>query len=66
MNVIEEIKQKLKKYPEIKFEEKQHHLMVLPNDENGFHVSIDVEPNECVVSFDAWHEHFEDPKEALR
>ncbi len=65
------IKQKLEKFPEIKFEEEAKVLKVLPKDANGFYVKIDqtIEDDEYNITVfygEAWHNHYADEQEAIR
>ena len=67
----EVIKQKLEKFPEIKFEEGEGFLKVFPKDTKGFFVSIDkmVKENELTVSYagvEVWNNHCADDPEAIR
>ena len=65
MNVIEEIKDKLRKYPHLKYEENENSISIVPDSEHGFTVSLVVNGNTYTVSFDGWHEDFQDKEEAL-
>jgi hypothetical protein len=65
MNVIDEIKTRLQKYPQVKFEIESHQATIFPLDENGFKVTmIDNAPG-YTVYFDAWHEEFANAEDAL-
>jgi len=65
MNAIDEIKSRLQKYPQAKSEIEGNRITVLPLDESGFAVSlVDNSPN-YTVSFDAWHDEYEDVEKAL-
>jgi hypothetical protein len=65
INIIEEIKNRLHKYPHVKYEASQNFISILPNSDNGFTVSLSLDTNEIVVSFNGWHEHFTDAEKAL-
>jgi hypothetical protein len=66
MTPIEQIKERLKKYPHLKFEESSDHIKVLPTNSSGFSVTLYFEKNEITVFYgDSWHEHFQNETEAL-
>ena len=65
MNLIEEIKAKLQKYPHAKYESTANSISVFPTSNNGFTVGLTVNQNSYTVSFDGWHEDFESGEEAL-
>ena len=68
INWKEVIKQELKKFFKIKFEEGERVLKVFPKDTKGFSVSIDkmVQEDEITVSYgEAWHNHYADEQEAI-
>ena len=65
MNPIEEIKTRLRKYPNVKYESTISSITVLPSSEAGFTVGLDVAPARYTVSFNGWHEVFKDASEAL-
>jgi hypothetical protein len=60
---IEEIIEKLKKYPLVKYSSTNNAIKVEPKDEKGFVVSLEVKPGEIIVSSDVWHEHFDKDQE---
>lgn len=62
MSVIEKIREKLKKYPEARFEEGQDYISFLPSSENGFTVTMMDGLN---VFFNGWHQHFVEEEDAL-
>lgn len=65
MNAIDDIKNRLQKYPQVKSEIEGNRATVFPSNKNGFSVSlIDNAPN-YTVFFDAWHEEYEDVEKAL-
>jgi hypothetical protein len=63
MNVIEQIKQKLKKYPEIRLKHIDNTLETFP--EGGFKVWITEWEQNCTVGYGAWHEEFSNKNDAL-
>ena len=65
MNVIEEIKAKLQQYPQAKFESDGNFINVFPTSNSGFTVGLMVNQNSYTVSFNGWHEDFQDKDEAL-
>ncbi len=65
MNPIDEIMTRLRKYPDVKYESTASSITVLPSSDTGFNVSLEVGPSRYTVSFNGWHEDFEDAFEAL-
>ncbi len=65
MNPIEDIKAKLQRYPQIKFEASSSSITVLPMSDNGFKVGLEENENRFTVFFNGWHEEFTNPTEAL-
>lgn len=69
MNVIDVIKEKMQKYPHVKYDVTENSVTVFPTSENGFEVSMYIErynTEPYVVYYDgAWHEHFTDSETAL-
>jgi hypothetical protein len=66
MNIIDEIKEKLQRYPHIDYEVTRDWITVLPASENGFEVSLYVgEREDFVVYYNGWHEDFDTREEAL-
>ena len=66
MNVIEEIKSKLSKYPDVRFTTDDCSITVLPDSADGFDVTLTENSSDnFTVSFAGWHEDFADPQEAL-
>lgn len=66
MNPIMELKERLKKHPDILVTEFEGGIVILPKDENGFEIALTNEGIQYTVTFDGgWHEHFEEPEEAL-
>jgi len=65
MNVISKVKEKLQKYPEIRFQEEENSISVLPALDNGFTVTLIIGYDDFKVYFNGWHEDFEDEEVAL-
>jgi hypothetical protein len=65
MNVIEEIKARLRKYPLAKYESDSNFISVFPASDDGFTVGLTVNRNSYTVSFNGWHEDFQHEEEAL-
>jgi hypothetical protein len=65
MNPIEEIKARLREYPKVKYETTASSITVLRASDDGFNVTLDMAPGGYTVSFNGWHEDFEDASEAL-
>jgi hypothetical protein len=65
MDPIDEIKTRLKRYPDLKSESDSSSITVMPASDGGFSVSLAVGGNGYIVSFNGWHENFEDPEVAL-
>ncbi len=65
--VIEKVKDRLSKYPNINYEEKERSLRVVAYSENGFGVEIlDKDSSgEYTVFGHIWHEHLSDENEAI-
>jgi len=66
MSLIDDIKKKLEKYPHIQYECNASSITVLPSDADGFSVDLTENSGNCyTVSFEGWHEDFEDAEEAM-
>ena len=65
MNPIDEIKTRLREYPDVKYQSSASSITVLPSSNAGFNVGLDVAPGRYTVSFNGWHEDFDDESEAL-
>ena len=65
MSIKEEIKKKLEKHPEIKYEEGENSIYIFPLNEEGFIISLEENPSSYTVAFDGWHESFKSDEEAL-
>ena len=65
MKAIEEIKNRLQRYPQAKFEIQGNRITILSMDENGFSVSLVDNSPDYTVFFDAWHDEYTDVEKAL-
>lgn len=69
MSVVDEIKEKLQKYPHVRYEVTEHSIVVFPTSESGFEVSLYFNDRDAVepfnVFFKGWHEAFTTQEEAL-
>ena len=65
MNAIDEIKHRLQKYPQVESKIEGNRVSVLPLTESGFVVSLTDNAPDYTVSFDVWHEEYEDAEKAL-
>ena len=65
MNIIDEIRTRLNKYPDVKSEIGADYVRVAPNSEDGFSVELDANHNEYTVHFNGWHETLAEQEEAL-
>ncbi|MDG3584213.1 hypothetical protein [Galbibacter pacificus] len=65
-NTIDEIVNRLKKYPEAEYELNAESITVNPKNDNGFPVSLTDNGNgNFTVAFDFWHEEFDNENDAL-
>jgi hypothetical protein len=65
-NAIEQIKERLRKYPHVRYEAaSSSSISVLPASNDGFTVGLDVSQSQYTVSFNSWHEDFQTEDEAL-
>ena len=62
---IQKLKDKLDKYPNIKYQFEDNSLTVSSTEETTFPVSLHVNRHVFTVSFKSWHEDFKHEKEAL-
>ncbi|NOT48680.1 MAG: hypothetical protein HOP17_13140 [Acidobacteria bacterium] len=62
MSVIEKVKEKLKEYPEARFQIDQDQISILPTLETGFTATIMYGGN---VFFNGWHQQFVEEVDAL-
>ena len=65
MNAIDEIKQRLKRLPELKIEEKGNMITVLSKNSDGFDVWLCEKKTGYTVGFSGWHEEFKSKNEVL-
>ena len=66
MNVIDEIKSRLSKYPEVRFTADDCSITVLPASSQGFPVTLTQNSSDSfTISFAGWHEDFADAEAAL-
>ena len=66
MDLIDEIKQRLSKYPEARYKSGASSITVLPVSDEGFPVGLSVNlGGGFTVSFAGWHDDFHDGEEAL-
>jgi len=63
--LIGKIKEKLEKYPQLKKEIGNNYIIVYPETKDGFQVRIDEKSSKYILSFNGWHEEFNNPDEAL-
>ena len=63
MDVYQEIRKRIKKYPNAVLEEERHGLSVTPED--GFTVWVASNEEYYSVGFEGWHEDFDSAEEAL-
>ena len=64
-SAIEQIKERLRKYPHVRYEADASSISVLPRSNDGFTVDLNVNQSQYTVSFNGWHEEFEKEDEAL-
>ena len=62
---IEQIKERLRKYPHVRYEATASSISVLPTSNDGFTVGLDINQTQYTVSFNGWHENFQREEEAL-
>jgi len=66
MSVIDEIKNRLRKYPQLRFTSDECSITVLPSSDEGFPVTlVQNSSNSFTVSLAGWHEDFPDAEAAL-
>jgi hypothetical protein len=65
MNLVDDIKAKLRQYPNARYESGTSSISVLPSSDNGFTVRLDLAPDRYIVSFNGWHEDFQEEEGAL-
>jgi hypothetical protein len=65
MSAIVAIKEKLEKYPQVKYAVEGNLIKIFPVNEYGFNVVLEEQNFEYTVFFEGWHEHFTSEQEAL-
>ena len=65
MGAVEQIRERLRRHPDLKYREAAGTVTVEPPTTNGFPVTLTERTGEWVVSFAGWHEHFTSEEEAL-
>lgn len=65
MNALNEIRQRLKKYPDLRYTDSDSSIVIEAPSPTGFSVSFNQSNNRSTVSFDGWHETFDSEREAL-
>lgn len=65
MDAIKKVKEKLRKYPQVVYEETENSISVLPVTDKGFTVTFEIGYDDIKVFYNGWHEDFEDEEEAL-
>lgn len=65
MDIIEDIKRRLVKYPHVKYRVSENSITILPTSERGFEISFFADSETFTVFFEGWHEEFEDREAAL-
>ena len=65
MPAIETIRQKLQRYPELRYDETPDSITVHPASSAGFAVALYQRDGGYTVSFAGWHEEFDSEAEAL-
>jgi len=65
VNAIDQVKERLRRHPAVRYEMGESHITIHPSDGDGFRVSLSTSPEGYTVSFDGWHEEFASEAEAL-
>ena len=65
MNAIEQIVEKLRKFPNVTYEIGKSSIAVKPTSNQGFTVSLEITGSRHTVFFNGWHEDFQGQEEAL-
>jgi len=55
MKVLETIREKLRKYPDVEFNLDNQHVEIFSKDESGFPVALYLNDQGCTVVFHGWH-----------
>lgn len=65
MEVLDEIRARLRGHPLLRIQERPNQLLIEPPSADGFTVSILCEDGEYTVGYDGWHEIFQSHEEAI-
>ena len=65
MSAIEQVRQRLAKYPSVRYEAGPARITILPGGPIRFAVSLAEAPGRYTVAFEGWHEDFTTEAEAL-
>jgi|SRR5215471_16175414 len=65
MDIIGEVKARLAKHPDVRYQSGRDFVSIPPQDPDGFTVRIDIDRSGFTVGFDGWHEHFDSAEDAL-
>ena len=65
MQAIHVVREKLKTYPDVRFEATETDVIIHPQNKDGFRVSLHLQNNSFLIGFEGWHEEFSDEIEAL-
>lgn len=70
MTALKQIEERLRKYPQIRFESSDSHISIFPVSDSGFEVAIyadqlDGTDTAYTVHYEGWHEHDLTEEEAL-
>ena len=65
MPAIAAIREKLQRYPQLRYDDTAHSITVHPSTPDGFPVSLYVRGDRYTVHFAGWHEEFDSESEAL-
>ncbi len=65
MSIIDKIKEKLKKYPQLKYKVQGNTITVFPPSSFGFSVWCEERNGEFTIGFDGFHEEFKNEEDAL-
>src|SRR5262245_43687676 len=66
MTVIDEIRDRLSKFPDLKVKSNSDSISISPSSPDGFVIEFSVNPGgRYTVAFEGWHEDFDDKTEAL-
>lgn len=65
MDLIEQIKNRLSKYPGVRYESDGSSITVFTDSDNGFDVALAVHGGEYLISFAGWHIELASEQEAL-